>query len=251
MELKRKPLQGITNIVKFNWHFYLVAGLILGLLNLLINYLPSSFQTIVLVLSLFAIFSILFSLLISYYVYDVSNLYSLDYMDDMTNKKVLNVNAGFDETSGILKSKFPEIELTICDFYDPQKHTEVSIKRARKSYPPSIETIRVSTTLLPFSDNTFDYALAILSTHEIRDEKERIQFFKEVKRVTKAKGTIYVTEHLRDLANFSAYTIGAFHFYSKSTWLNTFKEAQITVIQEIKTTPFISTFILKNNGDTP
>ncbi|MDW8272943.1 MAG: class I SAM-dependent methyltransferase [Chitinophagales bacterium] len=189
------------------------------------------------------------SLVVSYYIYDLSNLYNLDWLPNLDFKKVLNINAGFDETSQIIQSKFQKCELTICDFYDKEKHTEVSIKRARNAYAQLTGTIQVSINKLPFNDNEFEYSLVILSAHEIRNKSERVQFFNELKRVTKPNGQIFVTEHLRDINNFLAYTIGFFHFYSKSTWIETFKLANLTLKKEIKTTPFITTFILSKNGD--
>ncbi|MFO0359283.1 MAG: methyltransferase, partial [Flavobacteriales bacterium] len=79
---------------------------------------------------------------------------------------------------------------------------------------------------------------------------ERIVFFKELARVTNEDGRIIVTEHLRDLNNFLAYNIGSFHFLSKGNWLDIFERAGISLEKEIKITPFISTFILKKNGNT-
>ena len=250
MELNRKPFQGVLNIIRFNWPFYLVAVAILVTLLCFSFALPHQIQPIALWCSILAILTTSISLLVSYYVYDFSNLYKLHWLPIFNNKQVLNINAGFDETSEIILSKFPNTQLTICDFYNPEKHTELSIKRAREAYPPIVNTFQVSTNKLPFKDNSFDYALAILSAHEIRDEKERVLFFTELNRVTKPKGQIFVTEHLRDFNNFMAYTIGFFHFYSKADWLNTFKKSQLTVTNEIKTTPFITTFLLCNNGDT-
>jgi ubiquinone/menaquinone biosynthesis C-methylase UbiE len=200
--------------------------------------------------ALLAILTLAVSLIISFYIYDLSNLYQLNWLSNGDNKTVLTINAGFDETSGIIRDKFPKVDLTICDFYDRKKHTEVSIKRARKAYPPLENTVQVSTNRLPFPDNSFDHSLAILSAHEIRNEKERIDFFKELERVTKSTGEIVITEHLRDMTNFMAYTIGFFHFHSKSTWLRTFRQANLKVKQEMKITPFITTFILEKNGNS-
>lgn len=250
MEVTRKPLQGVRNIVRFNWHFYLIAFIAFTLLFLFQSSIPDQFRIFILSASIVAFLTMIISLVVSYYVYDFSNLYSLNWLPNSEFNKVLNINAGFDETSQIIKSKFPNCELTICDFYDKGKHTEVSIKRARSAYPPLVGTIQVSTSSLPFKDNEFDYSLAILSAHEIRDKSEIVQFFNELKRVTKPNGQIFVTEHLRDFNNFLAYTIGFFHFYSKSTWNETFKLASLSIEREIKTTPFITTFILKTNGDT-
>ncbi|MCH2082802.1 MAG: methyltransferase domain-containing protein [Saprospiraceae bacterium] len=250
MELSRKPFQGVSNIVRFNWHFYLIATLVvMGLVivneTLLVNFHPYSSW-----LLLLGVLPIVISLVVSYFVYDLSDLYQFRWLSNLNGKTVLNINAGFDETSAFIKAKNPNSILMVCDFYDPNQHTEVSIQRARKLYPPFKGTIQVNTKELPFLDNAFDVTVAILSAHEIRNEEERIHFFKELNRVTKEDGQIMVTEHLRDLNNFLAYTIGFLHFYSKASWLNLFKKANLLLKEEIKTTPFISTFILENNGHT-
>lgn len=250
MAVTRKPFQGVANIVRFNWHFYLMAGLVLVALFLFQNMLPGQFRPFINLAAILALLTMVVSLIVSYYVYDVSNLYDLEWLPNPNHKKLLNINAGFDETSEIIRFKFPKADLTICDFYDPDKHTEVSIKRARTAYPPTKVTIPVATSKLPFQDSIFDYSLAILSAHEIRDKSERVQFFKELSRTTKPNGFIFVTEHLRDLNNFWAYTFGFFHFHSKSTWNETFNLADLIVENEVKTTPFITTFILRKNGDT-
>lgn len=247
MEIMRKPFQGVLNIIRFNWHFYLLAVLVLILSMLIINFFPTQNSRLVSIIILLIFLPLLISLLISFYVYDLSDLYQLSWIEGLDGKKVLNINAGFDETSHIIKHKYPLTELTVCDFYDPNTHTEVSIKRARKCYPPGPETIQVSTSLLPFPNNTFAMSFAILSAHEIRNNKERVQFFLELSRVT--SGQIFVTEHLRNMNNFLAYTIGFFHFHSRKTWINAFNNANLKVVKEIKSTPFVTTFVLLKHGN--
>ena len=247
MEIMRKPFQGVLNIIRFNWHFYLLAVLALILSMLIINFFPTQNSRLVSIIILLIFLPLLISLLISFYVYDLSDLYQLSWIEGLDGKKVLNINAGFDATSHIIKHKYPLTELTVCDFYDPDTHTEVSIKRARKCYPPGPETIQVSTSLLPFPNNTFAMAFAILSAHEIRNNKERVQFFLELSRVT--SGQIFVTEHLRNMNNFLAYTIGFFHFHSRKTWINAFNYANLKVVKEIKSTPFVTTFVLLKHGN--
>ncbi len=250
MEIARKPFQGVLNIIWFNWHFYLIAGFLLLVLFFIHDLLPQTIQCLIFIFSIATSYTIIISLLISCYVYDFSGLYHLGWLENHDNKKILNINAGFDETSTIIRCKYKNSSLSICDFYDPQKHTEVSIKRARKAYPPQPDTISVETKLLPFNDHTFDTTLAILSAHEIREEEERIQFFKELNRITTKNGQIIVTEHLRDWKNFLAYNIGFLHFYSKATWMKTFEKANLTIKKELGVTPFIRTFILEKNGNT-
>jgi ubiquinone/menaquinone biosynthesis C-methylase UbiE len=248
MELKRKPIQGVSNIIRFNWHFYLMAFVVFVALFLLKNQFSEQVQTLLNVGIAIAILTLTISLLISFYVYDLSDLYQLKWIENANDKKLLNINAGFDETSEIIIKKFPQTDLTICDFYNPDEHTEVSIKRARKAYPPNPKTVPVATDKLPFSENTFDKSFTILSAHEIRNKNERVQFFKELNRVTKEQ--VFVTEHLRDFNNFMAYTIGFFHFHSRQSWLQTFNQADLTITREIKTTSFITTFVLEKNGNT-
>jgi len=250
MEVGRKPFQGVINIVRFNWHFYLITTIALTTIFFFANYLPEGLKPLLFVGTALAIFTIIISLLVSYYIYDVSDLYELTWLPDCNKRSILNVSAGFDESSDYILAKYPGCKLEICDFYDPIKHTEVSIKRARTAYPPHGATISVTTESLPFKNKKFDCTLANLAAHEIRNEEERINFFIELKRVTKDEGQIYVTEHLRDVNNFIAYNIGFLHFHSKSTWLSTFENAGFAVVKEIKTTPFISTFILKKHGNT-
>lgn len=244
MEPTRKPGQGVLNIVRFNWHFYVIAGTVLAFTAGVIQYLPAPLQPWALGGLLLAGLTMIVSLVVSWYVYDRSDLYQLRWLAGFQHRTILNINAGFDETSAIIKAQFPEATFTSADFYNPEHHTEISIQRARRAYPPPTGTVSVSTQHLPFPDGAFEGVLAILSAHEIREEQERICFFRELGRVTAANGRIFVTEHLRDWPNFAAYTVGFLHFHSETTWRQTFAQAGLLVQKTIKTTPFITTFIL-------
>lgn len=249
MEVKRRPGQGVLNILRFNWHFYVLTGAVLAFLILVKDLFPQTIQYLIIVGIVLSITVIMISLLVSFYIYDLSDLYQFKWLDEQVGERILNIHAGFDETSDIISQKYPQADVTICDFYDPVKHTEVSIKRARRAYPPDRKTVFVKTSELPFGDNSFDISLVILSAHEIRCDKERAQFFRELGRIVKPNGRIFVTEHLRDMHNFLAYTVGFFHFHSRKSWLRTFAQAGLTVTQEVKTTPFITTFILEGHGN--
>ncbi len=191
----------------------------------------------------------LLSLLVSFYVYDLSGLYRLDWSGKCrAAARIVNIHAGFDETSILLKEKFPGCELIIFDFYDPAKHTEASIRRARKACPPFPGTRSISSTNIPLEDDSVDKIFVILAAHEIRDDDERVAFFRALRRSLKPTGQIVVTEHLRDLPNFLAYTIGCFHFLPARSWTRTFHRARLKIASENKTTPFITTFILEKNG---
>lgn len=249
METLRKPFHGVWNIIRFNWHFYALSiGLVLALWAFPF-FRTSIHPNYTLVPAAAILWVTLISLLVSAYVYDVSNLYSLQWMDKLLLDQpaaITNINAGFDETSELLANKYPDAELAVLDFYNPEKHTEISIKRARKAYPPYPNTLSITTDKIPLEDNSVDIVFAVLSAHEIRNDDERTFFFKELHRVLAVNGKIVVTEHLRDVPNFLAYTIGFFHFHSKKTWLRTFKDSNLRVSREIKITPFLTAFVLQN-----
>ncbi|MDF7815914.1 methyltransferase domain-containing protein [Hymenobacter sp. YC55] len=244
----RKPGQGVWNIIRFNWHFYGVATGVGLLLGVLAAYSPAAFRLYTYALLFLVASPTLVSLLVSYYVYDTSNLYSLGWLnvgDSNDQKTVVNIHAGFDETSELLRQHFAEAELVVLDFYDPTQHTEVSIKRARAAYPPYPGTKGVQTHALPLPDASADLVFVLLAAHEIRQPAQRVSFFKELRRSLRPQGRIIVVEHLRDPANFFAYTIGFLHFYSWSTWQGVFRAAGLGVEEEKKITPFLSVFILR------
>jgi hypothetical protein len=251
METLRKPCQGVLNIIRFNWHFYVVALSLVLAISFTAHYFEKPYTNFIYILNSIALSVIIVSLLASLYVYDIAGLYELNWINQNNSENtIVNINAGFDETSHLLQDKFKSAKLIVLDFYDPEKHTEVSIRRARKAYPPFRETKQIKTVNTEIADNAADKIFVILSAHEIRNEMERTAFFKELNRVIKPTGQIYVTEHLRDLSNFLVYNIGCFHFYSKYSWLKTFNNANLKIEQEIKFTPFISIFILNKNGNT-
>lgn len=251
MEPKRKPLEGVWNIIRFNWHFYVLSSVFFIGLIVFRNLSADRFQAFFDILLIITTLPVVVSLLVSMYVYDLSGLYDLTWLNGLQLDKsscMLNINAGFDEMSHALQNKFRNSSLTVFDFYDPSKHTEISILRARKAYPPYPGTINVNTTQLPLPDACMDAVFTLFAAHEIRNEKERIVFFSELNRILKPDGCLVVTEHSRDFPNFLAYTIGFFHFHTKSSWKRVFKEAGLGIDRTISNTPFVTTYFLKKNG---
>ncbi|WP_018676331.1 methyltransferase domain-containing protein [Riemerella columbina] len=249
MVLNRTKYQGVCNIIRFNWHMYIIALIFIVFLLFLSAYFSSPYAYLFYFVAIGILFSLLISLMVSWYIYDRTNLYELPWLPVVANKTILNIHAGFDEISSTLQEKFANSNLTICDFYDEEKHTEISIKRARKMYHNSQQTLKIETTYLPFENHRFDCIVLFFAAHEIRNHAERIQFFSELYRVLQPKGSIYVTEHLRDWKNFLVYNLGFFHFYSKQNWMVTFKKSNLKVDRTINQTPFITTFqLIKNDS---
>ncbi len=100
---------------------------------------------------------------------------------------------------------------------------------------------------MPLPPNTVDYIFLILAAHEIRNHQERATFFTQLANALQPNGRIIVVEHQRDIANFLAYNFGFLHFFSPQVWQQTFGKANLLIDLAYKTTPFISTFILKKN----
>lgn len=247
MEGLRKPFQGVINIVRFNRHFYILFFLLLIIPGFAWNILNLPFLNAFVILSMLAALSVTISLLVSYYIYDLSGLYGLNWLNDLKiprGGKILNVHAGFDETSSLLSQKYPENELLVFDFYNPQTHTEVSVKRARRAYPPYKGTVTVDCRHLPLNDESISVVFVIFSAHEIRQSHERIEFFKELKRILEPGGKIVIAEHLRDWPNALAYTLGVFHFYSQREWIKTFLGAGLQVFYQSRINPFVKLYIL-------
>lgn len=248
----RKPFEGVGNIVRFNWHFFVIAGLAVA--SGIIVY--ANTEGVISMLTLYGtaiiVLFVLIPLLVSYYVYDASRLYELRWLDDITDgDAIINLNAGLDEFTVPIRARYPKSAVSVFDFYDPLKHTEVSIKRARKRYPPIAGTEYIITSYLPLQDECVDDLLLIFAAHEIRDSQERVLFFKELSRIMKSDGRIIIVEHLRDAANFLAYNLGAFHFLPKEQWYDTFDKAELCIVKEQKINPFVTKFILEKNGNTP
>ena len=250
--IKRKPFQGVFNIVRFNWHLYFLAIILLVCSILFSIYAVPNTRLFLKITSVLIFYSVFISLFVSYYIYDFKDFYSLKWIEfiDVENpKNIININAGFDETSAIIENKFQNGNLKVLDFYDSNFNTEISIERARKAYPAHKNTKIVNFSKLSINDNSSDLIFLIFAAHEIRKSKDRIIFLKELNRILENNGKIILVEHLRDLPNFFAFNIGFFHFYSKKTWINDIEKANLKIIKEQKLTFFTSLFILEKNGN--
>src|SRR5690606_13072644 len=128
-------------------------------------------------------------------------------LEDSKQKFNLNINAGFDETSYIIKNTLPQSELQVFDFYNAKQHTQPAIVRARKVSSVYPNTRQIDSKAIPLKDNSVDNIFLLSAIHEIRKQEEKVQFLKECRRVCKPNGNVIMVEHLRDLPNFLAFTI--------------------------------------------
>ncbi|MBS1593355.1 MAG: class I SAM-dependent methyltransferase [Bacteroidetes bacterium] len=249
----RKPLQGVTNIVRFNWPFYALAVTALAGAGLVSIFSEGSLRSWASILTICVAVPVVVSLLISAYVYDLSGLYDLHWLDDIplkTDGSFANINAGFDETTSLLRLRYPSAQVAAYDFYDPTRHTEPSIRRARLAYPAAPDVVTITTAHIPAQDDSLDAIFLVFAAHEIRDAGERERFFGECLRVLRPGGYVIVLEHLRDTANFAAYNIGFFHFLPLRSWLSAFQVTGFTLTRQQRINPFVTVFKLMKNGNT-
>jgi SAM-dependent methyltransferase len=246
MELKRRNFQGVLNILSFNRHFY-VYGFI-ALAAIITTYLIFAWSTLLFWIVILAfLYGLLMPLIVSAYVYDFSGYYEFNWLKNYTlpdseTNQILNINAGFDETSFIIKNHFPKSDLRVFDFYNAKQHTEPAIVRARKVTQVYPNTQQITSNNIPMQDRSVDVIFLLSAAHEIRTQEEKISFLKECHRVCKSDANIIMIEHLRNFPNFVAFTIGFTHFFSRKIWLDAFKKAGFAKIEERKFTPFMSIF---------
>lgn len=248
--INRRPFQGVVNIIRFNRHFYILA-LILLIILVSIAKLSSTYfaQQFALIGAIIILISTMFSILTSWYIYDFTKIYTLSFIESSKEfLSITNFNAGFDEFSHVIKHKFPNSTLKVFDFYNPYKHTEISIKRARRAIKPYPGTITIDTASFIHSGHQYNIVFLIFSAHEIRDKDERARFFQTIGEILQPNGKLYLIEHVRDFPNFLAYNLGFLHFYSDKSWKACFKSAKLKINKQDKLNPFINLYeILKDD----
>jgi len=245
--MMRTQYEGALNVLRFNWPRY-AFGVFVVLVTATDCLRASGVLSVAFaVFASLALLALLLPFIATHYIYDRSSLYAMPWLKSFDTERpevLLNITAGFDESSALLHERFPGSNLQVVDFFDPQLHTEPSIARARNAYPPFPGTRYMRNGALPVDPGSVDLVIAFLSLHEVRDHGERVAVLNALRRSVRPAGRVIVTEHLRDLPNLLVFTIGVFHFHSHRTWLRAFTDAGFVVEAEQRTTPFITTFIL-------
>jgi ubiquinone/menaquinone biosynthesis C-methylase UbiE len=244
--MERRRFQGVLNILSFNRHFYALGLVTLAIL--IASYLFFKWpQFLFWVIAIAFLYGFIVPLIVSAYVYDFSGYYKFHWLkmlirDNGKIKQIVNINAGFDETSFVIKNSFPQCDLRVFDFYNAKLHTEPAIKRARKVSLVYPNTQQIASNSIPLDDKTVDIIFLLSAVHEIRSHEEKVQFLKECYRLCKPNGRVIMVEHLRDFPNFLAFTVGFTHFFSRKVWKNAFEQAGFSSFEENKFTPFMSIF---------
>jgi hypothetical protein len=245
----RGKWQGAATIARLNWPYYAAAVAVLAGALWAASRAPGSLTWLVCAAAVAGAFWFLAgSLVVSHLVYDRSELYRFGwlgriFLTGVGRRRLILCHAGFDDFSPVLKELLPA-EWTILDHYDPVTMTEVSIRRARRYFPPSSDTVPAVFDRWPVASASADMVFGFLAIHELRSEEERSRWFAEAKRSLRGGGVVVLAEHLRDAANFLAFGPGFWHFHTRAGWQRSWERAGLRVIDEFPVTPWVRIFAL-------
>jgi ubiquinone/menaquinone biosynthesis C-methylase UbiE len=244
----RGPFDGVLQIVRYNWTFYIaavfVSGLVIGLV--LVIHPPAALATLLILGAIAAVFWLALSLAVSHYVYDRSDLYRWQWIRERVApnpRHVVNIHAGLDETSRALQEMYPAAEVTILDIYDRAEMPEPSIARARREARSMLASVNADFRRLPLQTASADLMTVIFCAHELRRAASKEAFFGELARVVKPGGNVLLVEHLRDVWNLVAFGPGAFHFFPRHEWLRVVGTTGFRLSEEISRTVFVRAFV--------
>lgn len=246
-------MSGVLHILQYNRHYY-AAGLLalFGLGALLsIDVLSNPARVIVTIVMGIVVFWSAGSLLASYYVYDYAGVTRWKWIPKALSRRPtrwLNIHAGLDESTETLMQMFPAATGMALDIYDPTVMTEASIANARRSRPAQSSHRTGRLDALPVSDRSCDTLFVLLTAHEIRQPRRRVELFKEAARVLSTQGQLLLAEHVRDWRNFLAFGPGFLHFLSRREWMRVARESGFIVDREGSVTPLVRWFLLRNQS---
>jgi SAM-dependent methyltransferase len=246
--------RGVLQILQFNWPWYAIALTILvaacaAVPHLRIN---STFKGLVDFGIGCAMYWTFASILVSHWIYDLSDLTTWDWIRDFLPAQInraATIHCGFDESRGAVHRLLPGATIFNWDIYRPELMTEGSIARARKIHPSTSTATFADFTRLPEAENALDAVLLIFAAHEIRLAQARQEFFHELYRVLKPGGTVLLVEHLRDWRNFLAFGPGFLHFLAAKEWRRLSHEAGFLKTAQTRITPFVLVLTLSKPGN--
>ena len=245
----RGKWQGMMTIARFNWPFYAaaVAVLITALCGLLLFPAPG-FKLVCGAALAGAAYFLFGSLGVSHLIYDRSDLYRWGWMDralrGTQRRDFIFCHSGFDESSQALREKLGAAGWRVLDHFDETQMTEASIRRARRMFPPTADTLPAPHDHWPVSAACADVVFGLLAIHEFRSEAERSEWFSEARRCLRKDGRVVIVEHVRDLANFLAFGPGFLHFHSPGSWRRAWECAGFRSLDEFRITPWVRVFVL-------
>lgn len=233
--------RGVTRIFRYNWPTYAATWLGGALLLGSAAFLPPWARALALLAAAVALLWSLVSLLVSFYVYDASQLVPARWLPaalGIEPRTWAMVHTGLDEElnlDGVMHGR----RVARLDIFDPAIMTAPSIERARAATPSELTAIACSPGHLALADQSCEAIVIAFSAHEIRNRAASEAFFREVHRALRPGGRALLVEHLRDVPNLLAFGPGFLHFVSRREWLRLVGQAELGVCAETRITPFV------------
>lgn len=239
---------GVREVIAYNWPLY-AGGLsaVAGGLALAPR-LPPLPATLARTGALTAAALLLGSTAACWWVYDHSELYSLDWLSRLLPdgpRDHLVLSTGLDEISHPLAVRHPGSPQIVVDLYDPALTTEGSIRRARRRVPPRPGTLPGRPSRLPAATGSQDTVFAVFAAHELRRAADREALFAEITRTLRPGGTLVLVEHLRDGSNTAAFGPGAWHFMPRREWLRLADGAGLHTVTETRIAHLVTAFAFR------
>lgn len=240
--------EGVKRVVLFNWPMYALAAVVAAGLAVVSSTasLPSAVRVLAALGVAGALWQTLASLAASYWVYDVSPLHAWNWLTTHVPapSNIINVHAGYDETSESLARAYPDARLLVVDFYEALPRREPSIEKAQRLFPGKYEPISRNITGWPVDQDSADLVVLAFAAHELRERSGREAIFKEAARVLGPQGRVVLVEHLRDWPNFLAFGPGFMHFIAEREWRECPAAAGLRLERHFRITPFVGVFLL-------
>jgi SAM-dependent methyltransferase len=236
---------GVRQILRFNVHLYGAGLALLAAMAFAWRLHAAPRPALALATGLTA-FWIAASLAVSWYVYDCARVTAWQWLAGIlpfAPARWLNIHAGLDESTTVLKHLYRGSEQAVLDNYDAAEMTEPSIARARRLHAAQ-PALRAPLDVLPFQDSSQDAVFLLFAAHEVRHHARRVALLREIRRVLAPDGRVVLVEHLRDWKNFAAFGPGFLHFFSRREWLSAAAEAGLHVDSESSVTPFVRCLVL-------
>jgi SAM-dependent methyltransferase len=219
-----------SQIVRFNWPYYVTAalGVVAGIVMAVTLPLPPWMRYPLYGAIGLMIVWLVTSLVASWIVYDRSRLMDWDWVLQalgFSPASWINLHAGHDGARPALEKIFAGATGQVFDIYDARAMAD--------------------DRRLPLPKGTVDVAMLVLSAHQLRSDEARSALFAELRRVLGPAGRVVVAEHMRDWTNFLAYGPGSLLFHSRRTWIRCFARHRFDVHREFSITPFVRVFVLR------
>ena len=245
----RGKWQGMITVAQLNWPLYAAAfAVLLGSLGGLFLISMPELRLVCWLALANAAYSLLGSLSVTHFIYDRSDLYRWNWLQRALSgadrRSIIFCHSGFDEASQSLREKLGNVRLQVLDHFDELQMTEASIRRARRMFPPTSNTLPAPYNQWPVETGSADVVFGVLAIHELRSDAERSEWFLEAKRSLRKAGRIVLVEHIRDLANLLAFGPGFLHFHSWESWRRSWQHAGFRCLDEFCITPWVRVFVL-------